>query len=108
MSVGLKGREQVFDEFLRLSALRTQTHQRRVDDDTVEPGAQLRVPFERADRPEGAEVGRLEYVAGVFVASNEALRDGEQASAVLSDQQLVRPILTAAQGRDEGGFIDVH
>jgi hypothetical protein len=54
-----------------------QAHQRLIDDDSSEPGAQARVAAKFADAPERNQVGILQDVFGVFIGLENRSRNAE-------------------------------
>jgi hypothetical protein len=64
--------QQGLDRLFWMTSPGPQTVQRRVDDDTVQPGAKARLPLEAADFLESGQEGVLHSVAGVFFVADNA------------------------------------
>src|SRR5262249_40809788 len=94
-------RQQVFQGALGLPPPGAKLHEGGVDGDAMEPGAELRLPVEAVDAPERREQG----VAGVFLVTEDAPRDGEEPAAVLPHELLEGHRIRVAEAIQEGGIV---
>ena len=74
MAVLIEARQQIVEGHERLGTPCAELHQRRVDDDAVQPRRQARLAAERVQRAPRRQEALLHGVAGVLVAAEHAAR----------------------------------
>ena len=105
MAVFEKGGQERVYRFLGLPPPGPQAHQGPVDDDAVQPGAELRAAVEGRQGLERRKVGRLHDVPGVLLVLDNAPGDGQQPSPVGPDQELVRGVIPGAEPVEQGRVV---
>jgi hypothetical protein len=99
-------REQRLDRFCRLPSLGPQLHQRRVHNDSMQPGRELAVAFEFLDSSKRVQVRGLADIQGILVVLREPSRDGEEPSAIHANYRVERPVLSRLQRGDQRRLVD--
>ena len=102
MTVFGEAREHRLDRLLGPPLPRPDPHQRRVDDDAVEPGRELGMTIETLNRTEGGEKGVLHGVAGGVFVPQQAAGHGEQMTAARPHQFFVGGLVAGLEPGDEG------
>ena len=103
MAVLGKDRQQRLDRLLGAALPAANAHQRRVDDDAVQPGGELGLAVEALDGAEGGEKGVLHHVARGFLVRDEPSRHGQHPAAERPDHFFEGVLVARLEALDERG-----
>src|SRR5262245_18971436 len=104
-SVVAKARQELFDRVLPAPTPAAELHERRVDDDAVQPRRQPRSAGNGANRLECREERLLDGVACILLGPHQAAGDRQHPTTVLADHRLEGLRVAVAEPADECAFV---
>jgi hypothetical protein len=98
-------RQQALDRDFGMTGPKAELHQTRVDNDSMQPRGQSRIPFKTVDAAECRKEGLLQGVGRLVVAAQKPPRRRQHAPAVAMDKLFAGRFFLLAQASHQDGLV---